>query len=231
MASAHVPLRRWEDWERSRLKKIRRDEKRQRDLARNYPGGYYDPNGGELLRPRVDDASNEQSDTYSMISSGTEDDQWGTQIGAYNENNTAYPPPPATLLIPQPELLQRAQTVGKEELEAMLDQGFVDRTAPGQPRQAPKIPVTRYQLSETHAPVARPQFDGFGPLSPDLIPPHSRAISPISPATSTHGLTSALGSDYKTHVKKRSNSGAGDEDWGPLGPLGANSTGPPSRRL
>ncbi|OJA11306.1 hypothetical protein AZE42_10520, partial [Rhizopogon vesiculosus] len=35
-----VPLRRWEDWERSRLRKLKRDERRRRDLERMHPSGY-----------------------------------------------------------------------------------------------------------------------------------------------------------------------------------------------
>ena len=252
-ASAAVPLRRWEDWERSRLKKMRRDEKRRRDLARNFPGGYYD--GDDHLHPRHDNEVQSSyyenmSDTISIVSSAAEDDQWGTQIGAYNENHSAFPPPPATLLAPQPEVLQHAQTVGMDELEAMLDQGFEVASPTPSPMESSRRhshrpppnqqPVTRYQLSE-RAPL-QPQYsqsqpiDSLGPLSlgsRDPTPPRSRAISPISPTTSSHGISSALGSEWKTHAKKRSGGGGdGGEDWGPLGPLGEPSRPPPpSRRI
>ena len=33
-----VPLRRWEDWERSRLRKIRREDRRRREFARQHGG-------------------------------------------------------------------------------------------------------------------------------------------------------------------------------------------------
>lgn len=32
-----LPLRRWEDWERSRLRKLRREERRRRDFERAHP--------------------------------------------------------------------------------------------------------------------------------------------------------------------------------------------------
>jgi chitin synthase len=251
-ASTAAPLRRWEDWERSRLKKMRRDEKRRRDLARNFPGGYIE--GGDHLHPRHDNEMHASyyentSDTLSIVSSAAEDDQWGTQIGAYNENHSAFPPPPATLLAPQSEVLQHAQTVGMDELEAMLDQGFEVASPtpspmePSSRRQSHHLSsnqhnITRYQLSE-RLPL-QPQhsqsepIDSLGPLSlrpKDSTPPRSRAISPISPTTSSHGISSALGSEWKTHAKKRSGGGADDEDWGPLGPLGGSPRLPPSRRI
>ncbi|CAE6508857.1 unnamed protein product [Rhizoctonia solani] len=89
--AAQVPLRRWEDWERSRLRKLKREEKRRREMERtyaNYPGN-------TLRADSNTDYYDGGSDTVSVVSS--EDDQWGHQIGGYNEASSAYPPPPNTL--------------------------------------------------------------------------------------------------------------------------------------
>ncbi|KAK0532534.1 Chitin synthase, class 7 [Tilletia horrida] len=44
-AEQSVPFRRWEDWERSRLRKLKREEKRRRDLEKQFGAGFY--NDGE----------------------------------------------------------------------------------------------------------------------------------------------------------------------------------------
>jgi len=257
-ALSHVPLRRWEDWERSRLKKLRREEKRRQQLARNFPGGYYDSEG--YLRAEQDATQSQffesgGSDTTSVVSS-VEEDKWGAQIGAYNENNPAFPPAPATLLKPQAEVLQNAHVVNMEELEAMLDQGF----EPVQPQLydvgVPAVPpLNRYQLSErssntssSRSPGSGQQFDAFGPLSPssgghDATAPRMRTLSPppsdvrfaVPPPlmTTPYGVTTAT-EEGKGHVRRRSGGGVGsEEDYGPLGPLGnaKGATKPKPRRI
>jgi chitin synthase len=255
---SHIPLRRWEDWERSRLKKLRREEKRRQQLARNYPAsGYYDAEG--YLRAEQDPTQSQffesgSSDTTSVVSS-VEEDKWGAQIGGYNENNPAFPPPPATLLRPKAEILQNAHVVNMEELEAMLDQGF----EPVQPQSyepaVPAVPpLSRYQLSERppnasssraarSPPGSGQQFDAFGPLSPNnrgttaprmrtLSPPPSSAQYAVPPPLmiAPYGVTTAT-DESKRHVRRRSNGGAGsEEDGGPLGPLGNAKNLPSSPR-
>lgn len=210
-----VPQRRWEDWERSRLKKLRRDEKRRRDLERSYPRGPYLTDGGygssaALLRPQSDDGHWE-SDTISVVSS-TDDDQWGTQIGAYNENGSAYPPPPTALHI-NPQAMSSGDTLGKDELTAMLDHGFDSRPppVPPLPSNIPQPNRPRYQLSDGSS------NGGYTPV----------ARSPVSPLVTPNGNSSGVGSDYKTHAKRRSGSktGADRGEWGPLGPLGPSDHG------
>ncbi|KAF8756904.1 Glycosyltransferase like family 2 [Rhizoctonia solani] len=69
--AAQVPLRRWEDWERSRLRKLKREEKRRREMERayaNYPGN--------TLRAENTEYYDGASDTVSVF---------------------AVPPPPNTL--------------------------------------------------------------------------------------------------------------------------------------
>ena len=78
-----IPLRRWEDWERSRLRKLRREEKRRKELERQYGAGFH---GDDMLAPggfapgRPGWIRSEyESDAGSVFSS--EDDVWGADIG------------------------------------------------------------------------------------------------------------------------------------------------------
>ncbi|TFY79718.1 hypothetical protein EWM64_g4293 [Hericium alpestre] len=201
-AGPQVPLRRWEDWERSRLRKIRREEKRRRDFERAYPQGYM-AGDGEHLRVRAD-SQYDGSDTYSVASS---DDQWGSQVGEYNENNSQYPPPPPALHRPPDDAIAAGAMVDAADLAAMLDSGWSENNSPNvssdhlQP--APPPSRIRYQLS-----------DGAG------YSPVSRGVpSPVSPTRPTQGVSSAVNEEWKTHVKKRSGGGAPTNDYGPLGPL------------
>lgn len=198
-----VPLRRWEDWERSRLRKLRREERRRRDFERSHPSGYI-TGDGDLLGVRGADSRSQYdgSDTFSLNSS--DDDHWGPQIGGYNEHHIEYPPPPVGL-IPQDETLHSAKTVDGAELEAMLESGFNDRPTPPSPTYAP-----RYQLSDgSTTQLANISGSGYAPLtrssSPSMVPPLSTAISPTSP----------------TSREPRGSSGRGSsgERYGPLGPL------------
>jgi len=235
-AASAVPLRRWEDWERSRLKKIKREERRRRELARNYPGGFHE-NGLRATHDEIMPSFYEGSDTTSIASSADED-KWGAQIGTYNEHHTSFPPPPQTLLAPKTEVIQNAQTVGLDELEAMLDQGFDTRPSPTSGSMENLNPIgnrlpssgqknhPRFQLAEPHP---RPP-EGYGPipttLSDSSVHSHGpRENWPVSNAPS-QGISSALGHEAR-HVRKRSNGEAPTTTgYGPLGPLG---TSPPTK--
>lgn len=202
-----VPMRRWEDWERSRLRKLRREEKRRREFERVHPSGYFSGDG-DLLSVRGDSRSQyDGSDTMSIGSS--DDDHWGPQIGGYNEHHTQYPPP-VGLNLTSPTL-QNAKTVDAAELEAMLETGFDDRPTPS----ATYAP--RYQLSDTgsSAQLAGVTGSGYAPLTrstspgPGHVPPSiSNMISPTSPTIQMSGeMPRPLGRN-----------GPG-ERYGPLGPL------------
>jgi chitin synthase len=112
-----VPLRRWEDWEKSRLRKLRREEKRRREFERLHAGGGY--TGNEYLRGDVR-SQYDGSDTVSVASS--DDDHWGAQIGEYNENSAQYPAPPVPLVLKHSNV--SGETLGAADLEAMLESGF-----------------------------------------------------------------------------------------------------------
>lgn len=223
-----IPTRRWEDWERSRLRKIKREEKRRRDLARAFPNGY---NTKEYLRVGDTISQYDGSDTVSMASS--EEDKWGPSIGTYNEDSSQFPPPP-NILMPDQGIINAAETVGGDQMVAMLEAGFDDRPSrPGSgystpfsssttglldPNVMPNTP--RYQLSDTPSPPraypAYPQaMHRDGPR-----PPPRHVTSPVSPTIPVNASSSAVDS-WKTHAKKRSG-GRGDNgspQYGPLGPL------------
>lgn len=194
-------------------------------MERAYPSGY--PSGDEFLGVRGDVRSQyDGSDTLSITSS--EDDHWGPQIGAYNENGAQYPPPPIGLVMPRDELLKTAQTVGGADMEAMLEMGFEqDRNASSTsllPSSASRS-APRYQLSDAEP---KPRFHAYTPVSrsgsPGVLAPPNHLVSPTSPTMPANGVSSAMGGEWKTHVKKRSGGrgsgeGNGGDNYGPLGPL------------
>lgn len=201
-------MRRWEDWERSRLRKLKREERRRKDFERSHPSGYV-AGEGELLSVRAFDARSQYdgSDTISVASS--EDDHWGPQIGGYNENHTQYPPPPVGLLLPRDQL-QTAKTVGGAELEAMLEMGFDERRTPPTSTYAP-----RYQLQDgSTTQLANVNGDGYAPLSRSISPglgaPPSNVLSPTSPTINMSG--------EPPRGAPGGRNGPG-ERYGPLGPL------------
>jgi chitin synthase len=200
-----VPLRRWEDWERSRLRKLKREERRRRDFERAHPSGYI-AGEGDLLSTRFDVRSQyDGSDTLSLASS--EEDQWGTQIGGYNEHNAKYPPPPVGLHIAT-DALESAETVGGAELEAMLEAGFDDGHSP--PTSTNN--TTRYTL--TDVPTAQ-LHRGYAPVSTTTSPGYYHPDTALSP-TSPHTNMSARGRGPAVRGRP---SRTQQPQYGPLGPL------------
>jgi len=210
-----VPMRRWEDWERSRLRKLKREEKRRHDMARAFPNAFPKP---EFLRTNI---LSQYSDTLSMASS-SDDDQWGAQIGTYNENSAQYPPPPPGIHLSHEEVVNNAETFDSDAMAAMLESGFDERPSslspspvnfPGQMMNGP-----RYQLSD--GPTA-PRFQAYPPVArhdtPPRAPPPRHIASPISPTLPVNASSSAV--DWKTHAKKRSAGNSAPNRYGPLGPL------------
>jgi chitin synthase len=86
-----IPLRRWDDWERSRLRKLRREEKRRRDFERQFGAGFHGDNNG-MLAPGGGRGgwtrSEYESDAGSVFSS--EDDVWGADIGGVSRASTPH---------------------------------------------------------------------------------------------------------------------------------------------
>ena len=118
-----APMRRWEDWERSRLRKQKREERRRREFARQH-GAFTTGNGEQHLAPeRYTESTYEGSDRASVASS---DDQWGDNVGNYDERGSQFPPPPPGLhaLANGNNIPYGAgKTIDANDLEAMLDAG------------------------------------------------------------------------------------------------------------
>ncbi|KAF8647038.1 hypothetical protein AX16_006875 [Volvariella volvacea WC 439] len=221
-----VPMRRWEDWERSRLRKLRREERRRREMERMHgPMGYVAGENDLLsVRSAADTRSQyDGSDTVSVVSS--DDDHWGPQIGGYNEHNTKYPLPPVGLFRPHNDALQNAKTVGGAELEAMLETGF-DTSRSNSP-----VPGSGTSTPNTYAPGGAANARGYAPM-----------MRAVSPTASGHGAGSSQGSNMLSPTTPlpaglqssdwRGGSGAlngrpsgngRSDQYGPLGPLDPSS--------
>lgn len=124
-AAASVPLRRWQDWELSRLKRIRREEKRRKDLEKQFGAGFYndqtevvnlDQSG--LQRPPFYD----NSDTISDTGTNEDEDLWGPHIGSFNEEA----PPPLAIVRHSVWVDGQEVIVEQDDMEKMLSQGWED---------------------------------------------------------------------------------------------------------
>jgi chitin synthase len=214
-----IPMRRWEDWERSRLRKLRREERRRRDFERTHPSGFLTGDRDFLVAPDTRSmytgSQYEGSDTMSLNSS--DDDHWGAQIGGYNEHNAQYPPPPVALI--NPANVNNAKTVDASELEAMLEMGFDDGKS-----TANSSFVTKYQLndgSSTQLPVL--SGNGYSPLARSGSPgSHVNLNNTLSPTSPTIPL-SGRPPRSMTGTPNRSPPNSTD-GYGPLGPLDPSAT-------
>ncbi|KZT04611.1 glycosyltransferase family 2 protein [Laetiporus sulphureus 93-53] len=201
-AGMSVPLRRWEDWERSRLRKLRRAERRLRDLER-LQGSYVNANGPFAMRTEL--SSYYSSDSNSIASS--DDDQWGPQIGGYNEHSAAFPPPPVGLI---QHTFSSAESVAGADLKAMLDVGFDDRPSPPHSRVATQIP--KFQLSDVRAPPHDPRgYTPLGSTSPGYLC-YNHACPPIAPSTPPLVMGATSRGDWRSRATNM-------HAYGPLGPL------------
>jgi chitin synthase len=89
-----IPLRRWEDWEKSRLRKHKREERRRREFERQFGGGFHDSNSSDGHGqygltpgyPQGRGRSEYESDAGSVFSG--EDDIWGAEIGGVSLADT-----------------------------------------------------------------------------------------------------------------------------------------------
>lgn len=198
-----VPMRRWEDWERSRLRKIKREDRRRREMERLHPSGFSGGHG-DFLSARYDSGSQyDGSDTHSIASSA-EDDQWGSQVGGYNENGAQYPPPPVAFL-PAQDALASAETLAGDQLEALLQSGYDDNKFNGRSGQT-GANAPRYQLSDQSSSTTQ-LMHGYSPVSRSQSPGpgFNTALSPTTPTVNMSGQADAPGRGG---------------DYGPLGPLG-----------
>lgn len=167
-----IPHRRWEDWERSRLKKAKREERRRKEFARAF--------GSRLFHSSTPGGS-EYGDTASMVSS--EDDRWGMNIGNYESNEISRPPVGLYPVDDSSSLIEAATTVNGDELELMLETGwnddeFLEPKIPSPSRQN-LIPYPQFHPSAP-SPNSNPIEIDYGPTPPPppLPPPHRPAPHP-----------------------------------------------------
>lgn len=120
----NIPLRRWEDWERSRLRKTKREERTRKEYEKAFGqrAFYNDLNPPDSLHPDSTDYA--ESDNTSLSSYG-EEDKWGEEIGNYNEFNSEHPPP-ASKLTPAHDLLMKGggREYDADAMEELLNEGF-----------------------------------------------------------------------------------------------------------
>lgn len=123
-----VPLRRWEDWERSRLRKKKREEKRRRELERQFGSGFHndnasdgDPDRKEAGMPLSRPGSDSFSDSVTV--SDFDDDKWGNQIGGYDETL----PPPVQIVRHSVWIGDQEVIIDTEDMEKMLETGWDDK--------------------------------------------------------------------------------------------------------
>ncbi|WVQ83744.1 chitin synthase 1 [Cryptococcus sp. DSM 104549] len=210
-----IPLRRWEDWEKSRLRKIKREERRRKDMERQFGAGFHGDADGLGPGPRGAWTRSEyDSDSGSVFSS--EEDVWGGEIGGYNEYNSAFPPPPIAL--PPQGMAPDGQTLGMDEMAAILDSGFDDNPPPAAFRTAQNAPspLHRHQ-HEFQSPHARFALNdnGPGPGGYTSIDGDSQEAPVSGNSVSSSVESRPHGSG---HAKKRSGGGPANRH-GPLGPL------------
>jgi chitin synthase len=108
-----VPLRRWEDWERSRLRKLKRDDRRRRELARGYASS-------QATSPDFRNSNRWDAETASLATT-QDDDRYGMQIGHYNEEALAHSLPPVGLYAVDDG---SSVTLQSDQMAAILDEGW-----------------------------------------------------------------------------------------------------------
>ncbi|WFD25868.1 chitin synthase [Malassezia nana] len=202
-ASLRVPMRLWSDWERSRIRKQVRDARRREEMTQQFGGSFHNDqvapqaNDHARLRPLP---SGKSLALESSVSG--EEDRWGDQIGAYDENE----PVPDLMQAARPvSTLMPANLVGEGDMEHMLQDGWDDDDDDKVLRpnvRGPFISVPNHSnvsLSDMDNPLehTRTSVD-MGTLLPHDTAP-VRILGDALPATS-----SAIGDGHTSHARNRS---------------------------
>ena len=207
-AMKSVPLRQWEDWERSRIRKQKRDERRRMDMQNQFGEGFYNDANVEPVQdtrlalamppPRID------RDDATSVSSDWNEDRWGDQVGGYNENET----PPDLLPNARPVSVMQAHRMSsvfnENDLEDLLQSGWDENPNPLRPKT--KGP---FQSIPNHSIVSLNNED---PLSDSGNPRESIDVgslpAPIlEPSSDKVAASSAVGAGHSTHARNRSYGG------------------------
>ncbi|GAA5981005.1 hypothetical protein JCM11641_001428 [Rhodosporidiobolus odoratus] len=154
-----VPLRRWEDWERSRLRKVKRDEKRKREFERQF--------GTRAVHAGQSTGGSTYADSETASSyGGPDEDRWGMQIGGYNEDSAAaMAAPPVGLYSVDEWDEDETATLNQHDLVNVLDQGWDD--ASPVPSPAPSYPRT---VGSGYSTPSEQPYNRNGALSPQPHP-------------------------------------------------------------
>ncbi|BGP50264.1 hypothetical protein JCM10450v2_006180 [Rhodotorula kratochvilovae] len=152
-AASAVPLRRWEDWEKSRVRKIRRDERRRRDFERQFGSRAVHSQGPSARDGASTYAESETASSYG----GPDEDRWGAQIGAYNEDATTGNVPPPVGLYSVDEIDDEDETLNQHDLVNVLDGGWDDASPLGSPSPS-GTPYGRSNASGYSTPSEQPYY-------------------------------------------------------------------------
>lgn len=215
-AASAVPLRRWEDWERSRLRKIKREEKRRREFERQFgQAHFHHPSLSNLDAMSTFTDTVSPSDSASMFSASGEEDRWGAQIGAYYEDGPSAMPPPVGLYSVDELSDEQEGTYDASEMEAVLESGWADDTLPGSSRESP-VPGHHNDWAESSFTLRQ----GYGSALSITSPPATASMPLKGYSLSDVPLTRAPERDSSSGSSSR-------EDVAGVGPLGASSTTSP----
>ncbi|GAA5863628.1 hypothetical protein JCM3774_001196, partial [Rhodotorula dairenensis] len=169
-AASAVPLRRWEDWEKSRLRKVRREEKRKREFERQF--------GSRQVHSRSSLSTFADSETASSYG-GPDEDRWGAQIGAYNEDATSLNLPPPVGLYAVEELEDDDGTLNQHDLVNVLDGGWDDASPLQSP--SPNKYASGYSTpsDQLHPPNSYSSHVGYSPQGfGSSAPPYGYSSQP-----------------------------------------------------
>lgn len=239
--TVNVPLRRWEDWERSRLRKAKREEKTRKEFEKAFgQRGFYNDLSAPDAGLRPDSTDYAESDNTSLSSYG-EEDKWGEDIGNYNEfNSTGNPPPPPSALTPAHDLLLKGggREYDENAMEELLDEGFDEN----RPQSVWFLP-SRQSIAGNAIPAFIHEQERNARLSkfkstiidtPGTETPDSSTYSVASPFTPSesfeplaHSSAFETANGQSRHIRQRSggqtlgpnHSGAPRVSWVDLGPL------------
>jgi len=196
--AVEVPLRRWEDWERSRLRKFKREEKRKRDFERQF--------GSRAVHaPSTRDGGSTYAESETASSYGGDDtDRWGSHLGTYNEFSAlpAVPPPVGLFSVDEEEA--DAEIFEQQDLDIVLDQGWEEsppqsRGGYGSGYSTPSEQQHGFPSSTTPRPQLPPKLYS---LSDAPLMQHS--LSSSSHLTSTMSLNSPSSAQDPFHDGARS---------------------------
>jgi chitin synthase len=198
-----VPLRRWEDWERSRLRKLKREEKRKREFERQF--------GSRAVHGTTSNGGSTYAESETASSYGGDEDRWGLQIGAYNEDATTVvnaPPPIGLYAVDEWDEEDENETINQHDLVNVLDQGWDENS----PIPSPTPSYSRHMPTSGYSTPSEQQYS-YGLTAQPYPPPQHQQQAPRSyslsdtPMTRTGSSHSASGIPLTTSSASLTSSG------------------------